>query len=458
MKNATASLENQQRILFDHKRYRKTYMGGPATFEQALRHFIPYGYRAGFRPHLLFDVEFYLRQLPVGEPFPENPLIHYIEKGAAMGMNPCPLFDPEWYEARYDVAETGLTPLAHYIRFGVPRHHDPNAFFDAAAYESKYPEEIAACGGYALLHYFFTANTRLQDPSDRFSTRAYLESHPEAARGNVNALLHFMLDGRAMPRNFSWPLLGYETVRLEDLVRLRHTPKNGVVVYTSVTGGYSRLLPPVYIHPAYEYVCFTDDLARENWGVWDLRPVPYTDTDSVRMARYAKLHPHVLFPQAEWAIWTDANIVIAGDMSPLIEETRKSGAPIGLMRHPWRDCAYQEAEECIRDRRDSEETIRNQMEEYRAAGFPEKTGLMESNVYVANLRHPQTVELFTMWWAELSRHSRRDQLSLPYVLHSLGIIPHYLGEPGVCARNHESFIWLLHVGTDDVEVPPEYGK
>ncbi|MDL2306545.1 DUF616 domain-containing protein [Desulfovibrio sp. OttesenSCG-928-C06] len=462
-----SSVANQQRILFDHKWYSLTYMGRLAKSDEALRHFLEQGYPAGHNPHPLFFTGYYLSQLPQGESAPRNPILHYIETGAELGMNPCPLFTPDWYSEKYGITATGLAPLAHYIRYGIPERLDPNEYFDAAAYEAAHAGEDKKYGGYgyALLHYMFTADKQLQDPSERFCTKDYLELNPDALKEKVNPLRHYLERGKGQLRHVRWPKIDYS--RLVPPYKyapseLSHPPRAGepalqgsapkIVIYTALTGDYSRLLPPTALTPGSRYVCYSDK-DRETWGVWELRALPFKEADPQSASRRVKTHPWELFPEADWAIWCDANIIINGDLSGFIEQVRESGLPMGLMPHPTRDCLYDEAEACILAGKGNADAIRAQVDHYRAQGCPEHYGLMASGFFVANLRHPQTRPLFETWWNELSRHGKRDQLSLPFAFYALGIEQFYMTGRNESIWNDPRLIYILHEATWNVKVP-----
>ena len=57
-------------------------------------------------------------------------------------------------------------------------------------------------------------------------------------------------------------------------------------------------------------------------------------------------------------------------------------------------------------------------------------------------RIPQIEELNELWWSEISAHSRRDQLSLDYVLWRLGIRPAHF--PATVYTSPELFVWQKH--------------
>jgi hypothetical protein len=91
-----------------------------------------------------------------------------------------------------------------------------------------------------------------------------------------------------------------------------------------------------------------------------------------------------------------------------------------VFRHHARSCIYEEAEACKVRRLDSPELIDGQMARYREEGFPARFGLQELAVILR--RHSEAVEDFDRrWWEEISRGSRRDQLSFQYVRWKTGL-------------------------------------
>ncbi len=129
-----------------------------------------------------------------------------------------------------------------------------------------------------------------------------------------------------------------------------------IVYYTAVFGDYDNLLLPELIDEDIDARSFTDR-PRNTYGVWQLRASPYYHSDSTRIARYIKTHPHQLFPGYHFAIWLDANIVPRGDLQKYVDMLRLENTSFGLIPHPNRDCFYQEADACKLRRKDNSSVI-----------------------------------------------------------------------------------------------------
>lgn len=323
------------------------------------------------------------------------------------------LFDPDYYLETYeDVAKAGLDPLIHYVDFGAKEGRSPSALFD-----SQY----------------------------------YLKTNPDVADANFNPLLHFLLHGRdegrrPRPLPVIKDIFGdWEIPRPPSLTHLLGHPPNPVpqkiVVYTAVAGGYDEIKTPLVQPANCDFVVFSD----ENISVpgWQVRPINYAHSDPTRAARFVKLHPHIFFPEYDHSIWIDGNISIKGDVRKFLEPLTYESF-LGIFVHPLRDCIYVEAEECIKRKKDDPQEIRRHVERYRAAGYPKRAGLWETNIVSRRHNDPRCIALMNAWWREIVVGSRRDQLSLPVVVrrHGARIAP--LGAHGANARSHRLVTLTQH--------------
>lgn len=226
-----------------------------------------------------------------------------------------------------------------------------------------------------------------------------------------------------------------------------------IVFYTAILGEYDNLLLPSRIDPDIDYVCFTDR-PRNTYGVWQMRSAPYRHHDPTRVARYVKMHPHELFPDHDIAVWLDANIILKGDVRRYIEMVRHEKGALGLVPHPHRACFYDEAEACRQLGKDAAEVIQKQVDHYRERGLPTNQPLYETGFMVVLLQCSETREAFRLWWQQIERFSRRDQLGLAWVAYlfpSLRIVP--LLPQGKSVRDHDDFTYLRHSYAHALVIP-----
>jgi hypothetical protein len=128
-------------------------------------------------------------------------------------------------------------------------------------------------------------------------------------------------------------------------------------------------------------------------------------------SRLYKILSHIYDPQ-EWSVYVDADIFIPEQK--LIDEVKASGKDIGVFKHPERDCVYKEADEILARGKDTRENLKSHIEHLKSIGWPEHAGLAACGVIVRH--HTEEIKrLNEKWWIEICTHSKRDQLSFPYI-------------------------------------------
>ena len=245
--------------------------------------------------------------------------------------------------------------------------------------------------------------------------------------------------------------------RVQDYLAKRGK-RNRIAVYTAVVNGYDKITLPEELDPAVDYYYFSD---RKLLGPspWRHLPLDYFNVDTTRITRFYKLHPFLYFSTYDYVVWMDANFLLRKNIIKAMKDTLvASGLPFATARHPERNCTYAEAEGCKNSARDDAEVIDQQIERYRAAGFPERFGLCETGVYVVDIRHPDAARVFGDWWSEMEDGSRRDQLSLMPVLWKnkttfASLFKNYEDTPRFGTRN---FMYFLHNGKSSLQYPSVY--
>lgn len=265
-----------------------------------------------------------------------------------------------------------------------------------------------------------------------------------------NAILH-----ESDQANTKYALIRYYVSLLKRLARISmykseitkyrnatdiHKPR--IVIFTAIVSGYDALMPPEKLDNRFDYVVFTDQPIK-NYGIYKVKPIPFFSEDPTRSARFVKTHPHILLSEYDLAIWIDANIMISGDIYPLINSFKDSRKPVGAIPHPIRKSMYEEAEACIKSQKGDEDLVLEQIKHYRNMGF-KKNELIESNFMIFNLRSKMSIKFLAMWWSEIDKFSRRDQISINFSLHKTNTDWYSLTKRPNSARNHSSFILTSH--------------
>ncbi len=203
----------------------------------------------------------------------------------------------------------------------------------------------------------------------------------------------------------------------------RRTAKS--VIYTCITDGYddlSLMTTPTFIEHNCDYVCFTDntsDIAAKQIGVWETRPLAYTSLDNTRNNRWHKMHPHELFKNYMDSLYIDANVDILSHS--LLSSAKMLRSSIAIPLHPLRDCIYDEYLNAFAEFIDNPRSMRSELNLIKASGMPKHYGLTENNVIYRLHNDPKIIEIMNEWWEMTTNYSRRDQLSLAWLLWKHGI-------------------------------------
>lgn len=220
---------------------------------------------------------------------------------------------------------------------------------------------------------------------------------------------------------------------------------NKKAIYTSIVGGYDQLYEPDEAMKGWDYICFSNEFSPKKNSVWQIRPIPFQCKDKGILARFAKINPQILLKDYHFSLWIDGNIHLKGDYVFLrAHELIEIGSLISIPKHMERDCIYEEGRVCIKQGKDERSIILKQMEKLKSEDFPENMGLFENGLIFRNHMHKDIIKLDKAWWEEFLTYSRRDQLSLRYLLwkNQITCIPFF--EEGYDVRNHPDFLYIKH--------------
>jgi len=176
-----------------------------------------------------------------------------------------------------------------------------------------------------------------------------------------------------------------------------------MIIYTAIFNRYDHLNEYTTTCPK---ICYTDQPIESR--TWEVRRVEH---DS-KIYRKIKIMPHLFLPDHDRSVWID------GHLLPLmnVEEFAKDKEGYWLMKHPARNCIYEEANACIQMRKDNPKIIQRQVARYRQDLYPVNNGLVATGVLIRD-NNPAYTALAEQWWEEVRVYSVRDQISFNYVAH-----------------------------------------
>ena len=330
-------------------------------------------------------------------------------KGKIKEIRKSGLFDDHYYlKKNNDVLLSGLEPIAHFAEFGWKEGRKPNVNFDDCFYKNYY-SDIKNINENPFLHYL------------RYGVR---EKRCVNMIGLQNSLR--------------------QSYRVERYLKQKKTRKAKVVLYTAIIGSYDQLLIPEYICDDWDYVCFTDqDILSDS--VFQISKPEYIATDNCRTSRFIKTQPHLYFKGYEYSIWVDASILIRSNhISHTLNFCHDNNINFMASKHPWRNCIYDEALECERANKDNKNIMRKQIKKYELEGMAKHFGLLATGIIIRQHNNEKMIKLGTEWWNEIKTGSKRDQLSIMYLLWKKNIAYRTL-PVGKDILSTEDYFWINHL-------------
>jgi len=213
-----------------------------------------------------------------------------------------------------------------------------------------------------------------------------------------------------------------------------------ICVYTALFGEYDTLCP-INKNDHFDFICFSDR-HREVSG-WKFVILEKKFDDNNLCAKEPKVMPHKYLHDYDYSLYLDASVFIYYDISPFISDFLLDEKFV-MFEHPDRNCVYEEAEAIIRGLRANSEIIVDQIKYYFEQGLPRGTGLSEASFIWREHNDPEIKTFMTAWWEEILKFSKRDQLSLGFLMWRKNFRPKILSHKFGTARLNSYFLKRSH--------------
>lgn len=195
--------------------------------------------------------------------------------------------------------------------------------------------------------------------------------------------------------------------------------RNKIAIYTAQFGSYDPLHEPERKEDNIDYYYFTDNPNLHS-DIFQIIPIMGQTWPSSLLARCFKTLPHIFLHQYEQTIWIDSSTYLRGQPIENILTLALANHDIAIHAHSKRDCIYNECEECRLLKKDLKHNIDNMERLLRTLRYPECNGLMETaQIFRSNCFSIAICN--EIWWYFIKNITIRDQLSLPFIMHSLDI-------------------------------------
>ena len=327
------------------------------------------------------------------------------------------------------IIESGLLDNEYYIR------NNPNLTLDKLSAIKDYLTEGWQYG---------------RNPSDIFDGTNYIQRYPQI---NYNPLLYFLNEGRYSYKDaFLCNIYDFSEEDILEYNNFRNNKPASKVVYTCITNDYDDLEEIkgyTYINPEWDYICFTDNqnlIKKRRLGIWQIRPLQFDNLDSTRNNRWHKINPHLILPEYEESVYIDANINILTDKLFKIIDTHRKKKKLMFAEHASTICLYKEFEWVLWEKVDKQEIMTAHLKLLQDSGFPKNYGMPENNLIYRQHNKPEVISIMNDWWYMIENYTKRDQLSLPYVLWKHNILTEdVIGFPNTRV-DYKNFCTFVHKG------------
>jgi hypothetical protein len=192
-----------------------------------------------------------------------------------------------------------------------------------------------------------------------------------------------------------------------------------------LVGGYETLLEQhVAGRHDTDLVCFTDDPDARS-DTWQIRHLPTRfPLDQNRSSRRPKLLAHEYLAEYDESLYIDNSTLLLVDPGAIFDALLPADESMAVLRHSFRPTLRDEFAAVIEQRRDAAWICEEQLAHYEqiAPGLLERPPLW-GGLLLRRHHVPQVREAMQAWWEHVLRYSRRDQLSLPAALSTVGLKP-----------------------------------
>ena len=107
-----------------------------------------------------------------------------------------------------------------------------------------------------------------------------------------------------------------------------------IAVYTAVFSSYDELLEPKFLPDNCDFFLFSDSITIPEGSAWKARELPDSvqkklqHFSPVEKNRYLKMHPDLLFPEYNYSVYVDGNLLLYTDPTEYINRLSKYGISV----------------------------------------------------------------------------------------------------------------------------------
>ena len=133
--------------------------------------------------------------------------------------------------------------------------------------------------------------------------------------------------------------------------------------------------------------------------------------DPLLSARFYKTCPHLLFPEADWTIWIDANVWLNVSPEELVRKIQEKQwhRYFGVFQHTWHNNIWEEAEAVLKGGFDTNKRVQKTLQKW--VEHDPDTADQAMTMILVRRNTIVNAQRDAGWWQDICYGSRRDQLS-----------------------------------------------
>ena len=188
-------------------------------------------------------------------------------------------------------------------------------------------------------------------------------------------------------------------------------PTPASAVYTALLGGYERLNDDQELGDgSVPFICFTDDPSLTS-SVWDVRLVtPLFARDLQRSQRDLKIRGHRDLELFERTLYIDNSVSLLAPPTQILDDWL-ADADVAAPAHSFRENVFDEFLAVLDAALDDPMRVNEQLHLYSDIAPYVLAERPSWNGMIARRHSPHVAAMMSRWFDEVSRYSRRDQLS-----------------------------------------------
>jgi hypothetical protein len=193
------------------------------------------------------------------------------------------------------------------------------------------------------------------------------------------------------------------------------------VIYTALIGDYEKFSSFNYeVRPNTKLVLFTDSnqLKSDEWSIIKVRP--RFPSDSIRSARYLKIMGPSIFENIDQSLWID-NTVFLKTAPDIILDILLKSKDFMVPFHSFHRSVAAEFSAVQAAGYDDFARIYEQLFHYQNTHPHILSQKVLWTAILARRHTPMVKKTMEIWWEQILRYSRRDQLSINYALDETGV-------------------------------------